>query len=292
VTSDTANISDFQCGYVTLDRTPPGVTAGASATTVKVGDLVNFSGSATDATSGVPGPYSWNFGDNTAGATGSNVSHTYTTAGTFIAKVTTTDGAGNTGEGTKTITVTAATTSGGGGSVPGGTSSGGTLTPPPTTKEISGMAGGGGTSTTTIGALDIVAPKRFTITGKRQKLPLVLSPDTAGKVNLALVSPVRSAGTAAAKIVAKASANFTEPGSYGLNMKLPRKLKAGTYQLKVTFKAAGATKAVTKTLKVKFVKKRARGSSAGPGGTSRRPNVTGGPGYGVKPKRTRTIPIR
>ena len=122
-----ANISDPSCGSVILDRTPPSASITASATTVKVGDLVNFSAQSSDATSGTSGQYTWVFGDNTANGAGANTSHTYTQAGTYEAKVSTTDGAGNTGEGKQVITVNPPATGGG----TGGT--GGTITPPPTT---------------------------------------------------------------------------------------------------------------------------------------------------------------
>ena len=61
-----ANISDPQCGSVILDRTPPGVSITASATSVKVGDLVNLNAQSSDATSGTTGQYTWVFGDNTS----------------------------------------------------------------------------------------------------------------------------------------------------------------------------------------------------------------------------------
>ncbi len=65
-----ANISDPSCGSVILDRTAPSTSITASATTVKVGDLVNFSAQSSDATSGTSGQYTWVFGDNTPNANG------------------------------------------------------------------------------------------------------------------------------------------------------------------------------------------------------------------------------
>ena len=71
------------------------------------------------------------------------------------AKVSTTDGAGNTGEGKQAITVNPPATGGGS----GGT--GGTITPPPTNKSIGNETGGGGIQETTFAGLGVVAPKKF-----------------------------------------------------------------------------------------------------------------------------------
>lgn len=124
-TADQANRSAIACDSTVLDRTAPTVTVSASNTNVTTGNLVTFTAGATDAGSGVSGSYSWTFGDNTAGASGANTSHTYTQPGTYVAKVTTTDNAGNAGEATKTITVT--------GPPAGGGDGGGTTTTPTTT---------------------------------------------------------------------------------------------------------------------------------------------------------------
>src|SRR3954447_11626856 len=118
-TADNANLSAVACDNTVLDRTAPTVTANASNTNVNTGNLVTFTAGASDASSGVSGAYAWTFGDNTAAGSGANTSHTYTQPGTYVAKVTTSDGAGNPGEATVTITVTnppgGGTPSGGGG---------------------------------------------------------------------------------------------------------------------------------------------------------------------------------
>ncbi len=67
VNSSDSNISGPACNSILLDRVAPQVTNSPSATTVKVGDLVNFSASATDDSSGLAGGYAWNFGDNLPG---------------------------------------------------------------------------------------------------------------------------------------------------------------------------------------------------------------------------------
>ena len=249
------------------------MTNSPSATTVAVGDLVNFSASATDDSSGLAGGYAWSFGDNTPGSAGSTASHTYTQIGTFQSSVTTQDAAGNTGTATRNIVVQAASS----GSSGGGSSSGGSLGEPPTKSEIGSQVGGGGTQKAAVGGLGIVAPKRLSTQvckrkrGKRRcsrlkAMPLVLSPDDAGKVDLALVRGSR--------VVAKAAATFKFASTFGLKMKLPKKLKAGKYSLRVSYtpRSGAATK---KTLKLKVVapkkKKRARGAVA----SARRPRLSG-----------------
>src|SRR5215210_7995821 len=136
--ADKANLSDPSCDGVVLDRTAPTAAIGASATTVKVGDLVSFQAQATDATSGVGPQSSWTWGDNTAGGQGAAASHTFTQAGTYEVRLTVADNAGNTATAAKVIAVQApagggTTTNGGGGTT---TTGGGTTTT------------GGGTTTT------------------------------------------------------------------------------------------------------------------------------------------------
>jgi plastocyanin len=123
------NVSDVTantCGYVTLDRHPPTVTVTPATANVTTGTLVNFSTSATDDASGTSGSYDWDFGDNTAHGSGTNPSHTYTQPGTFQVKSTTSDGAGNHGQGTATITVTAPASGGNTGGSTGGNTGGNT----------------------------------------------------------------------------------------------------------------------------------------------------------------------
>ena len=151
---------------VILDRTPPGVSITASATSVKVGDLVNLNAQSSDATSGTTGQYTWVFGDNTSNGAGASTSHTYTQAGTYEVKLTTSDGAGNPGEAKQVITVNPPQSGGGTGG------DGGTITKPPTNNNISNEAGGGGTQTTTISGLQVVAPKRFKLRKGHRTLPM------------------------------------------------------------------------------------------------------------------------
>ncbi|TCO32546.1 glucose/arabinose dehydrogenase [Kribbella steppae] len=82
----------------------PTVTASASVTQGKAPLKVDFTAAATDAEGDLPLTYAWSFGDG-ATATGASVSHTYTTAGSFAAKVTVTDARGAAGSVTVTVTV-------------------------------------------------------------------------------------------------------------------------------------------------------------------------------------------
>lgn len=241
-TASKANLSDVGCGNVILDRTPPAVSAtangGSGTVNTTVGQLITFAGQASDATSGVPNPMTWAFGDNTAAGTGASVTHTYTQAGTFQASVTTTDGAGNAASGTVTVVVSPPPT---GGATP--STGSGTVTPPPTPSQISQAVGGGGTQTTVIAGLGTIAPKRVKITAKLKAIPLSFTASGPGKVTVTL----KKGG----KVVAKAGTAFTRAGTAGFKLKLPRKLAPGAYSLKVAFTPTGGA-AVTKSFPIKF----------------------------------------
>ena len=211
----------------------------ASATTVKVGDLVNFSAQSSDATSGTSGQYTWVFGDNTANGAGANTSHTYTQAGTYSAKVSTTYGAGNTGEGTQVITVN-----------------------PPADRrrnrrrrrndhsaadeQLHLERGGWGWH-----------PEDDLRWTRRSWLP---RPSSSGRDiescpcrSRAAVLEVERYAFARGKAFARGAATFTRAGRFGFKLKLPAKLKPGSYKLNVKFKPKGSSHASSKTLKIRFV---------------------------------------
>jgi PKD repeat protein len=275
-TSNQANLSDRQCGHVVLDRAGPSVTANASTTSTTVGTLVSFSGSASDP-AGVQSAYDWDFGDNTGHGSGATATHTYTQPGTYQVKLGAKDTLGNNGMGTVTINVAPAG-SGGGGSTPppAGGGGGGGSTPPPgggggtttptgggtptgtsgatatqtqvTTSTVSTQNGNAGAQTASVGGqLDVIAPKKLA-SGRRQVV-LALTPDTAGSLQVSFLK--------GSKVVARKSAVFGGGGTYSLKLKVPAKLKPGTYQLKLSFTAKGASKAVGKTVKVKVIKAKA-----------------------------------
>jgi PKD repeat protein len=68
---------------------------------------VSFDGRGSFDSDGTISSYGWAFGDGTTGA-GSTVSHTYTSAGTFIATLTVTDNAGASASTTRSIQVSPA----------------------------------------------------------------------------------------------------------------------------------------------------------------------------------------
>ena len=244
-TSNQANRSTTQCGHVVLDRAAPAVTAHASSVNVTTGTLVNFSASATDAASGVGNSFDWDFGDNTPHGAGMTPSHTYTQPGTYQAKVTAVDGAGNPGQGTVTITVNPASNNSGSTQTAGTTqgTSGATPTSHVTTTIVSQQAGGGGATTASVGSLDVIAPKKFK-SGKKALL-LALTADTAGSVKVALLK--------SSKVVSRAGAKLGGPGTYALKLKVPKKLKAGSYKLQITFTPKGSSRGTTKKLGLKVL---------------------------------------
>lgn len=290
LTSSNANISGPSCGYVILDRAAPQLSIEGGAATATTGQLLSFSAAATDAAagispgSGVSGNYTWSWGDNTANGTGVNAAHTFTQAGTFQVKLTTTDNAGNAAEVTRSVTVSAppaaggGTPPGGGGTAGGGgtpgtgtpgggtsTGSGGTLTAPPTAQQIAqqtGSSGSGSTQTTSAGSLDVLTARKVKISKRLKSLPIALTADQPGAATFALVRGGR--------IVSQAGVKVTKAGSLGFKLKLPRTLRAGRYGLKITFRATGAATAARKTINITFTaaKKRKKKARARAGSTA------------------------
>src|SRR3954454_3337431 len=148
--AEKANLSGAKCDGVLLDRKAPSVSIDGAAS-AKVGDLVVFGAQASDATSGVAGSFDWSFGDNTGGATGESVNHTFMAPGTYEVRVKTTDAAGNQGTATKAITVAERATTGGGSTGGGGSTAGG------------GSTGGGGSTAGggSAAAVQVSAPRKL-----------------------------------------------------------------------------------------------------------------------------------
>lgn len=144
--STAANLSNPSCDDITVDTAGPSVTASADAVNVTVGQLVHLSATASDP-AGTPGTFTWDFGDATTPGAGASTTHTYMHAGTYVARATTTDGVGNPGSGTVTITVTEPGGGTPGGGDPGTTDPGTTDpgTPPPGGTSPGGTAPGGTT---------------------------------------------------------------------------------------------------------------------------------------------------
>jgi PKD repeat protein len=239
-----ANLSNMVCDSITIDRTAPSLAIDATATSVTVGDLVAFTAQASDATSGVSGAYAWTFGDNTSPGAGGSVSHTFTAPGTYEVSAVTTDNAGNETAAKKVITVNARPTIGNPG---GGGGSGSGVTPAPPKVE-------GPSQSTDVGRLDVVAPKRVKLTSKTKTLAVALTADVPGRASLALVR--------AGRIAAQGTVTIAGAGTVGYKLKLPKKLKAGLYQLKITF--AGRTKTIKITFTGPAKKRKARAAVSVP----------------------------
>ena len=235
-TADQANRSGRVCDSITVDRTAPQVALSADRTTVLTGELVTFGVQASDVTSGLSGDYAWQWGDGTAGGAGATATHSFTTAGTYEVEVVTTDAAGNESVATKMITVDAPPSIGGGSTAPGT----GTATPPPAVGEIARPAAG----------LEVLAPKRLKFTARTRALSFALTADGPGTAAIALVRGGR--------VHAQGSVSFAAAGTLGYKLRLPKRLKAGAHQLKVSFTPRGASVATTKSSRLTVITKRAR----------------------------------
>jgi PKD repeat protein len=96
---------------VTVTVAPaPTASFTVSPTSPAAGQVVNFNGSGSTAPAGSTiTAYAWNFGDGGTASNGPTTSHRFTTAGTYVVRLTVTDSAGRTGTTTNSVTVTAAT---------------------------------------------------------------------------------------------------------------------------------------------------------------------------------------
>jgi PKD repeat protein len=205
---------------VVLDRTPPTASITVASTSVKVGELVSLSASAADATSGLAGPAQWTWGDNTSGASGDAVTHTYAQAGTYEVALTVTDAAGNAATAKKVITVTApsggTTDPGSGGSTGGGSTGGGTTDPG------DGRPGDDAEPP----SLELGAPRKARARAK--SIPVELTASDGGRVQLSLAR--------GARVIARAAVRLDQDGTADYRLKLPKGSKAGRYTLKATYR--------------------------------------------------------
>jgi hypothetical protein len=88
------------------DASPPQLGKPSGPTTLKAGSTASLSVSAVDGFSPPP-TVSWSFGDGSAAASGTHVSHKFDNVGRFTVKVTATDRAGNSSSATLIVNVTA-----------------------------------------------------------------------------------------------------------------------------------------------------------------------------------------
>lgn len=261
-TSNNANLSATVCDDVVVDRAAPAVTVTASATSVAAGKQVTLAASARDATSGLTGAYEWDFGDGDSSSGGSSLGHVYSQPGTYVAKASVRDGAGNKGSGSVTVVVSGSGGgSGGGGSTPGGSSpgSGGGQTggggsvaaggavsviAAPSAGAVGRVNGSGATQQLKAGGLRLVAPKSFLLAPTRRTLRLRAAIAGAGTVTLTLAR--------GSKRVARGTVRAKRAGTFGVALRLPASLKAGRYALTAAFTAAGgATVKRTATIVVR-----------------------------------------
>jgi PKD repeat protein len=101
---DSAGSLTSYSGSITLDTTNPSANAGQNRT-VYAGSTVTLDASNCVDSAGIVS-YLWDFGDGTTG-TGMTTNHTYANTGTYSAKLTVQDSAGNTASSTVAITVQA-----------------------------------------------------------------------------------------------------------------------------------------------------------------------------------------
>ena len=244
-TAGDANLADSSCGSVVLDRAPPTLTLQASDTTPATGDLVTFSASASDGISGISGPYTWDFGDNTPSKQGANITHTYGDPGTYHVTLSGHDGAGN--EGSASVDLVVKTEK-------GGTGDEGTVIAKPPSKEAIG--GKDGTQTTTLVGLKVIAPKKHRLKKKPTPILLTLIASQPGAFQAAL--------TKGPKIVSKGAGVLASAGTFGFKLRLPKRLAPGIYKLRLTYVPDGAMSGSTKTIPIKFLRPPTRRKHARP----------------------------
>ena len=105
VTDDLGRKKVFNPKPISIGTGNPVPTITTSPSSPTAGNAVLFDASATATSNGASiVAYSWNFGDGFSSTVGPNVSHIFTTAGTYTVRLTVTDDQGRTG--TVTITVT------------------------------------------------------------------------------------------------------------------------------------------------------------------------------------------
>jgi plastocyanin len=262
--AEKANLSDPQCDGIVLDRTAPSASINASATSVKVGDLVSFEAQAGDATSGVSGQAGWTWGDNTAGGSGASASHTFTQAGTYEVKLSVADNAGNPATASKVITVAGSSSGGqtpppdGGTSTPGG----GTSTPGGGTTDPGDDDGGSDDADDA--TLTISAPRK--LAAKSKSIRVTMDADASGRVQLQLVRGSRVISRGGTVVVEGASA---------YKLKLPKGTKSGRYTIKATYTPTGG--AAKRTSRAITLTGKARASKASASAVAPRSTVDGGP---------------
>ena len=235
-----ANRSDAQCDTVLLDRQGPTLTVNASKTVALTGEQLSFSATASDAGAGLDFSTSrWEFGDGTPEAPGGSVSHSFAQPGTYVVTFRAKDQAGNESVAQKTVTVNAPPSDDPGTpNDPGAPNDPGTPTEPAPGAPIAG----GRLASIQVGGVTVLVPKRVRL-GRIKQLLLGARADQAGKLTLRLAR--------GRKVYSRLTVGLS-PGETSQRLRLPKGLKAGTYAVKITFKAAGAGWSAAGTAKVAF----------------------------------------
>jgi hypothetical protein len=272
-TAGQANLSAAACDRVTLDRVAPIVTIDSSKATATVGETISFSSQASDATSGLAGAGSWEFGDGATG-TGGAADHSFAQAGTYTVRYSVADVAGNSATAEKVVTVAAPATGNPGPQDPGpqdpgtqspgpqnpgaqdpgtqnpGTQNPGTQDPGPQDPGTQNPGPTPAAGSVQVGPVWVLAPKRFRI-GSSRRLSVSVGASQPGQLTLTLVR--------GKKTIARLGVGLS-PGATKQAIKLPKKLTAGTYSLRIGFKPSGVTWSASGSAKIAFhaAKKRKR----------------------------------
>jgi PKD domain len=233
-----ANHSDKQCDTVTLDRQAPALALGAPGT-LGLGVAALFSSEASDAGSGIDTATArWDFGDGSAPVSATQTSRGFDRAGTYVVTYRLKDKAGNEATAQKTVTVEAPA---GQVSTPGTTPG---STPGATPGQAPAPAVSPGLASVRIGSLTLLVPKRARL-GRVRQLLLGARTDQAGTLTLRL--------TRGRKVLSRLTVGLS-PGQSKQRLGVPRRLKAGTYAVKIAFKPAGVSWSTAATAKVAFRK--------------------------------------
>ena len=231
-----ANRSDSACDTVILDRSGPQLTVTASKTAILAGESVAFSASVSDAVSGIDeSTHRWEFSDGAAAIAGNVATRSFDKPGTYVVTFRAKDAAGHGSTAQKTITVAAR---------PG---TGGTVTPPPgggtgtpSTPGPSPVTGTGSLKSVQVGDLTVLVPTKAKL-GKARKLVLGARAGKGGRLTIRL--------TRGKKVLSRLTVGLSA-GESKQRLRLPRRLKAGTYALKISFKANGSSWSATGKAKV------------------------------------------
>jgi hypothetical protein len=221
---------------VVLDRQGPALSVDASKTVALAGEQVTFSATATDSGAGLDASASrWGFGDGTPELSGTSGSHSFDQPGTYVVTFRARDQLGNESVAQKTITVNAPPSNPPTPSLPGTPAT-------PNDPAPGGPVTGHGLSSVQIGSVTVFVPKRVRL-GSIKKLVLGARAEQAGKLTLRL--------TRGKKVYSRLTVSLA-PGDSNQKLRLPRRLKAGTYAVKIAFKATGAGWSAAGSAKVAF----------------------------------------